>query len=115
MLGCLLRNVSAALNPAGPLPMAMKPAATTLLWVPLPRVADALRQRFVTFAEQRPGRTRSGVGPSAHGAARRPRGAHQGARATARRHRAGDRAGDDAVHRAQRRLPAPAAAPAGAG
>src|SRR6202022_3138042 len=31
MWGCLLRNVSAALNPAGPLPMAMKPAATTLL------------------------------------------------------------------------------------
>jgi len=31
MWGCLLRNVSAALNPAGPLPMAMKPGATTLL------------------------------------------------------------------------------------
>jgi hypothetical protein len=27
----LLRNVSAALNPAGPLPMAMKPGATTPL------------------------------------------------------------------------------------
>src|SRR5260370_17983304 len=88
MRGCLLRNVSAALNPAGPLPMAMKPGATTFLGYHFSVIAAPVSGIGHTLASNGATRCLSstaqpGIGASARGPTGRPRCAYQGARATA--------------------------------
>src|ERR1700716_2041444 len=53
MCGCLLRNVSAALNPAGPLPMAVKPGATTLPGYHFVAAAVSVVRLWSYFGQQR--------------------------------------------------------------